>query len=292
MTNQTMKPFNGQNIILTGVSSGIGKETAKCLAKHGYRVFGSVRKIADAEPLQKELGDRFEAMVFDVCDGDNIKTAAAKAADIIGDEPVASIINNAGLALFGPLELLEDEAFEHIMKVNVIGTRLVTNAFLPLLRQSPADTPRKIINVSSLSGIFNTPMNGAYCVSKHAMESLGEIYRRELLAEKIDVVSIRSGPIQTEIWRKNIDETAPYVGTPYEQASQSTQRILQNAKKNALPPSVISELILGIIEGRKKKLSYHVGDGSRISQILSSSLMPKRKVDRLIHNALNKAKET
>lgn len=286
-----MKAFNGQNIIITGVSSGIGQETARCLAKHGYRVFGSVRKIADAETLQSELGDLFHAMVFDVCDGESIKAAAADVASKINGESVASIINNAGLALFGPMELLEDDAFEHIMKVNVIGTRLVTNAFLPLMRNSSPESPRKIINVSSLSGIFNTPMNGAYCVSKHAMESLGEIYRRELLAEKIDVVSIRSGPIQTEIWRKNIDETAPYDGTPYEEASKRTQRILNNAKKNALPPSVISEMILDIIEGRKKKLSYHVGDGSRISQILSSSLMPKRRVDRLIHNALNKAKK-
>ena len=288
-----MKPSNGQNIIITGVSSGIGQEAARCLAKHGYRVFGSVRKIADAEALQSELADRFHPMVFDVCDGDNIKEAAAKASETIGDEPVVSIINNAGLALFGPMELLEDDAFEHIMKVNVIGTRLVTNAFLPLMRKGTASSPaRKIINISSLSGIFNTPMNGAYCVSKHAMESLGEIYRRELLAEQIDVVSIRSGPIQTEIWRKNIDETAAYDGTIYETASKRTHRIMQNAKKNALPPSVISELVLGIIEGRKKKLSYHVGDGSRISQILSSSLAPRRTVDRLIHKALNKEQKT
>ena len=68
-----MKPSNGQNIIITGVSSGIGQETSRCLAKHGYRVFGSVRKIADAEALQRELADRFHPMVFDVCDGDNIK---------------------------------------------------------------------------------------------------------------------------------------------------------------------------------------------------------------------------
>ena len=287
-TGENMEPFNGQNIIITGVSSGIGKETAHCLAKHGYRVFGSVRKIADAQALQSELGERFRAMVFDVCDGDDIKTAAAHASKIIDKEPVTAIINNAGLALFGPMELLEDDAFEHIMKVNVIGPRLVTNAFLPLMRNGAPKVPRKIINISSLSGIFNTPMNGAYCVSKHAMESLGEIYRRELLAEDIDVISIRSGPIQTEIWRKNIDETTPYEGTPYEAASKRTQRIMHHAKKNALPPSVISELVLGIIEGRKKKLSYHVGDGSRISQILSSSLAPKRKVDRLIHKALNK----
>ena len=88
-----MEPFNGQNIIITGVSSGIGKETARCLAKHGYRVFGSVRKIADAQALQSELGERFRAMVFDVCDGDDIKTAAAHASKIIDKEPVLSLIH-------------------------------------------------------------------------------------------------------------------------------------------------------------------------------------------------------
>ncbi|MEP6342109.1 MAG: SDR family NAD(P)-dependent oxidoreductase [Maricaulaceae bacterium] len=287
-----MQPSNGKNVIITGVSSGIGQETVRCLAKRGYRVFGSVRKLVDADVLQSELGDRFYAMVFDVCDGENIKSAAAQAFKIIGDEPVTAIINNAGLALFGPMELLDDDAFEHIMKVNVIGTRLVTNAFLPLMRNGMSQVPRKIVNVSSLSGIFNTPMSGAYCVSKHAMESLGEIYRRELLTEQIDVVSIRSGPIQTEIWRKNIDEATPYDGTPYEEASRRTQRIMNNAKKKALPPSVISELILDIIEGRKNKLSYHVGVGSRVSRILSSCFAPKRTVDRLIYNALNKPKKT
>lgn len=285
-----MKNSNGQNIVITGVSSGIGKETARCLAKHGYRVFGSVRKMQDAEPLAAELGSQFHPMLFDVCDARSLIDAAAQVLKTLDGQPLSAIINNAGLALFGPVELLGDEAFEHIMKVNVIGTRLVTNAFLPVMRANTHTQPRKIINISSLSGIFNTPMNGAYCVSKHAMESLGEIYRRELLSENIDVVSIRSGPIQTEIWRKNIDETAPYAGTMYEQAAQKTQRILQQAKKNALPPSVIAELTLDIIEGRKNKLSYHVGDGANISRILSSSLMPKRLADRLIHKALNKQK--
>ena len=277
-----------QNIVVTGVSSGIGKETARCLVKHGYRVFGSVRKSTDAEPLIEELGDNFQPMLFDVCDSDSVKAAASKASETIGISPLKAIVNNAGLALFGPIELLEDDAFEHIMKVNVIGARLVTNAFLPLMRGNADQGTKKIINISSLSGIFNTPMNGAYCVSKHAMESLGEIYRRELISEGIDVVSIRSGPIQSEIWRKNIEEEAPYKDTIYANAARRTQRIMQNAKKNALPPSVIAELALGIIQGRKRKLSYHVGEGARVSQFMSSCFMPRRLADRLIHKALNK----
>ena len=287
--NETLQARNGKNIVVTGVSSGIGQEMARCLARKGYRVFGSVRKPADSQGLEAELGERFHTLVFDVCDTQSIKAAAEQVSKIVGDDGIGAIVNNAGLALFGPVELLGDDAFEHIMKVNVLGTRFVTNAFLPLLRKgNDKERGAKIVNISSLSGIFNTPMNGAYCVSKHAMESLGEIYRRELFGEGIDVVSIRSGPIQSEIWRKNLDESKAYEDTIYAKMADKTLKIMENAKQSALPPIVIADIVLDIIEGRKKKTSYHVGAGSRISQIFASSLMPKRIADKLVHNALNK----
>ncbi|MEP1231319.1 MAG: SDR family NAD(P)-dependent oxidoreductase [Litorimonas sp.] len=287
-----MQDRNGKNIVVTGVSSGIGRETARCLAKKGYCVFGSVRKAADSKPLEDELGERFHTMVFDVCDTNSIIAAAANVSKIVKNEGISAVINNAGLALFGPIELIEDDAFEHIMKVNVLGARFVTNAFLPVLRLGNTESFRsKIVNISSLSGIFNTPMNGAYCVSKHAMESLGEIYRRELLGENIDVVAIRSGPIQSEIWRKNIEDTSQYEDTVYAAMANKTHRIMHHAKKSALPPSVIAELVWDIIEDRKKKHSYHVGEGARMSQILSTSLMPRRLADKLIHNALTKKRK-
>ena len=290
--SETMQARNGKNIVVTGVSSGIGQEMARCLARKGYRVFGSVRKPADSQVLEAELGERFYTLVFDVCDTPSIKAATEQVSNIVGDDGISSIVNNAGLALFGPVELLDDEAFEHIMKVNVLGTRFVTNAFLPLLRKgNDKERGAKIVNISSLSGIFNTPMNGAYCVSKHAMESLGEIYRRELFGEGIDVVSIRSGPIQSEIWRKNLDESKAYDDTPYAIMAKKTHGIMEHAKKSALPPIVIADLVLDIIEGRKKKLSYHVGEGARVSQIFGSSLMPKRLADKLIYNALTKNKK-
>ena len=290
--SETMQDRNGKNIVVTGVSSGIGQEMARCLARKGYRVFGSVRKAADSQGLEAELGERFHTLIFDVCDTPSITAAAQQVSKIVGEDGISCIINNAGLALFGPVELLEDDAFEHIMKVNVLGTRFVTNAFLPVLRAgNDKGQLCKIVNISSLSGIFNTPMNGAYCVSKHAMESLGEIYRRELFGEGIDVVSIRSGPIQSEIWRKNLDASKAYENTVYAKMAKKTHRIMEHAKKSALPPLVIADLVLDIIEGRKKKLSYHVGEGARISRIFGSSLMPKRLADKLIYNALTKNKK-
>jgi len=280
---------NGRNVVVTGVSSGIGKAVSKTLANDGYRVFGSVRKPADADELQAELGAQFKPLIFDVCDAQSIRSHAETVMEVVGDEGISAVVNNAGLALFGPMELLEDDAFDHIMQVNVAGTRNVTNAFLPHLRRAhTVHGNSRIVNISSLSGIFNTPMNGAYCVSKHAMESLGEVYRRELLPEGIDVFSIRSGPIKSEIWKKNIDDSAPYASTPYAKMAKRTQKILAHGKRTALPAEVIAKLVLDILEGRAKRLSYHCGTGRLMSQLLSSSLMPRRLADRLVVNALNK----
>lgn len=287
MTTPSSKPT--RNIVVTGVSSGIGKAICHILIEQGYRVFGSVRKPQDAQPLIDAYPDMFEPMVFDVCDRTTIEAEGKRVSAMVDTDGIAGLVNNAGLAVFGPIELLDDGAFDHIMNVNVTGTRSVTNAFLPALRLGRDNFGKtRIINVSSLSGIFNTPMNGGYCISKHAMESLGEIYRRELLPENIDVVSIRSGPIATEIWRKNIEETIPFSDTHYKNMAIKSHKIMKYAKKSALPPSVIAELVLDILEGRKKRLSYHCGQGRNIARIFASSLMPKRLADRLIVNALNK----
>ena len=279
------------NVVVTGVSSGIGKETARFLAGKGYRVFGSVRKAADAATLEEQLGDMFCPMIFDVCDGDAVRRSTALVDEKLHGARLTALVNNAGLALFGPMELLDDDAFAHIMNVNVIGARIVTNAFLPLLRrkENAQETTAKIVNISSLSGILNTPMNGAYCVSKHAMESLGEIYRRELKGDGIDVVAIRSGPIQSEIWTKNIEDDVQYDATGYNNLAVNSQKIMSSAQKVALPASVIAELVWDIIEGRKKRHAYEVGRGSIIAKLFSSSFVPRRLADRLIFNALNKA---
>ena len=280
--------------VVTGVSSGIGEAIAQSLLKGGYRVFGSVRKQADADRLQASLGGMFIPMLFDVRDTDSIKQSALMVSEMLNGYPLKALVNNAGLAAFGPMECLDDDTFDDIIAVNLIGVRSVTNAFLPMLRgtgaaaesgQSPS--PGKIINISSLSGILNTPMNGAYCVSKHALESLGEIYRRELRSAGIKVFSIRSGPIQSNIWSKNSADTPQYDNPSYQRMSLNAQAIMQDAAANALPASVIASLVDDIIANRKRKLAYEIGRGAGIAKLLSSRV-PVRLADWLIDRALSK----
>jgi len=279
-------------VVVTGVSSGIGDAIARYLMERGYRVFGSVRKLSDAERLVNSYNTLFTPLVFDVRHRDTVVASADLTREALGGMPLAALVNNAGLALFGPMECLDDKDFERTVAVNVFGTRNVTNAFLPLLRStdrpdSSTKLAGKIINISSLSGILNTPMNGAYCVSKHALESLGEIYRRELLSAGIDVCSVRSGPIRSEIWTKNIEEKWAYENPDYTLMADNAQKIMRQAAETALPASIIAQLVLDIIESRKRKVAYEVGTGSMTAKILSSYL-PARIADKLIGRALLK----
>ena len=278
-------------VVITGVSSGIGASIAKHLINEGYTVFGSVRKLADAEPLQQSHPEAFNVMLFDVRDRDSIQTAAESVRKTLSqnNQRVVALINNAGLAKVGPMECLDDQEFEDAVAINLFGTRNVTNAFLPFLRPQPevSKSAGIIINISSLSGIINTPMNGAYCISKHAMESMGEIYRRELYSSGIDVCSIRSGPIQSQIWSKNIDGNTNYSDASYSLMSANAQDIIKDASKNAMPASVMANLVLDVIERRKCKVAYAIGKGSLGARILSS-IVPARLADRLIVSRLLK----
>ena len=268
--------------------------------KKGFVVFGSVRSTEVADELAKEFGPDFFPLVFDVLDVGSISESRDRVRDHLDDRNLVALVNNAGLAQFGPLELVDDGEFAHVVSVNLFGTRNVTNAFIPLLRRPAASAPDrsvvraekagKIINISSLSGILNTPMNGTYCISKHALESLGETYRRELLADGIDVVSIRSGPIQSEIWTKNLKQKLDYEHQPYRQMSQTAQCVMSNAQATALPADVVAELVWDIIEGRCRRTAYGLGQGALISRLLSSDLMPKRLADWLIDRKLRPAR--
>ena len=192
-------------VLVTGVSTGIGFDIVRYLINRGYHVLGSVRKEADIIKLNAAFPDNYTCLQFDVTKKEEIIAALPIVKKALNGQALAGLVNNAGLASGGPLQLMDDDKFRYQMEVNLFGVRNVTNVFLPLLGAYKGFTGKsgKIIMISSISGIFNTPFNGAYCVSKHAVESMAEVYRRELMLYGIDVVSIQPGPIQSDLWDKN-----------------------------------------------------------------------------------------
>lgn len=278
-----------QYVAITGVSSGIGYAAVRHLVDQGFTVFGSVRTQLDKERLELEFPDNFHALVFDVTDRLSIQTEAERVQKILGDNLLTALVNNAGVALAGPLQLIDDDKFEHQLKINVVGLRYVINAFLPMLGASldrpEHQKPGKIINMSSISGILNSPINGSYSIAKHAMESIGEVYRRELYMYGIDVVSIQPGPIQSRIWEKNIGSMDEFADSDYAPMIRRVDAIMQRARKDALPAEVISKLIHRIIQSRQTKPSYIVH--SRVLPVrIFAQLLPARWVDRLLNRQL------
>jgi len=288
-----MKP----TIVITGVSSGIGYDAVRYLSQHGYFVFGSVRSDDVKAGLELEFPENFMALVFDITDPPAIRRAAQQVAEHLENRRLTALVNNAGVAEGGPLELLEDDRFRRQIEVNLIGTRNVTNAFLPHLGAEPElnperqGAPGKIINITSISAVLNTPINGAYCVAKHAAESLGEVYRRELMCYGIDVVSIQPGPIQSKLWDKNVGSMDRFKDTIYGTMIRNTDEIMRNAQRDALPAEVISSLIDRIIRSSRPRVSYIVHKQKWRAWLLAH-VLPARLTDRLLWKRLNRPVES
>lgn len=274
-------------IFITGVSSGIGFDAMSRLIAKGHHVIGTVRKMADAEKINLEFGDRVTILTFDVTDKSACQREIAKILPIIHTDGLACLINNAGIAVPGPLQHLTDEEFELQMNVNLHSVHRITNILLPYLGADTNYSPGTIINISSISGLFNSPFNGAYCISKHALESLTDVYRRELSMFGIKVVAIEPGPIKTEIWSKSKGTLDRFKNTAYSDILSSADKMIENSEKSAFDVSKISDIILDIINHSNPKTRYLVHRKPLLFRLLAHYL-PDKMVDKLIAKTLAK----
>ncbi len=276
------------SVVITGVSTGIGHAAAQVLVAKGFHVFGSVRKAADAERLQSECGDNFTPLLFDVTDQAAVEQAAAQVAEALGDENLAGLVNNAGIAVPGPLVELPVDQFRHQLEVNLVGTFIVTQAFAPLLGVSPdrLGQPGRIINISSMAGVRALPFVGPYSASKFGMEGYSESLRRELLLYGVDVIIIGPGPVQTPIWDKAGDEdTSAYKDSPYLDILTRFSRAFIEEGRNGYPAELLGDLIHHALTTPKPKVRYPAVKGRALEKLLMR-LVSKRTVDRLVGKRL------
>ncbi len=284
------KYLNMKTIFITGVSSGIGKDALRLLVSQGYLVIGTVRRQEDADKLLDTYGDRVRILVFDVCDQEATNAAIKQISPILDTHGLHALINNAGVAIPGPLQYITDEEFHLQIEINVLAVRRITNALLPYLGTSKVYQPGYIINISSVSGLFNAPFNGAYCISKHALESMTDVYRRELTPVGIRVTAIEPGPVKTEIWRKNKGTLSRFADTPYGHLLSSADTMIENSEKSGYEVAVISQLIVQILGTQKPKTRYLVHRKKFMFTLLSKWL-PDRWADKLVARSLAGGKQ-
>ena len=194
-------------VVVTGASTGIGEACAQLLAEKGFMVFGSVRKTADAERLKARFGENFAPLFFDVTDAEAVLRAAKEVENWLSGRTLAGLVNNAGIAVPGPLLHVPIADLRRQLEVNLIGQMQVTQAFAPLLgaRDPQGGPPGRIVNMSSVAGRIARPFFGPYNASKFGLEGLSDALRRELTVYGIKVVVIQPGMISTPIWDKAED---------------------------------------------------------------------------------------
>ena len=273
-----------KSVVITGASTGIGWATAKLLLDKGFRVFGSVRKQADADRLKGEFGANFTPLLFDVTDEPAVLAAAREVRAALGGETLAGLVNNAGIAVPGPVLELSADEFRRQMDVNVIGPIISTQAFGPLLGvDASLKGPKgRIVMISSVAGKNGNPLTPAYAASKHAIEGLSESLRRELMLFGIDVVIVAPGPVKTPIWSKGQQEfdMGKYRNSPYLPSMQKVTAYMQHLDSIGLPPERIAECVYNALTLPKPKTRYQIAPDPM--QHLVTQWLPKRMVDRII----------
>ena len=271
-----------KSVVITGVSTGIGHAATKVLIGQGFHVFGSVRKVADGERLKTEFGDAFTPLVFDVADEAAVRAAARQVEAALAGASLAGLVNNAGIAVAGPLLYLPVEEFRHQLEVNLTGVLIATQAFAPLLGAGEArhGPPGRVVNISSVGGRNANPFMGPYCTTKFGLEGFSESLRREFLPFGVDVVVVAPGAVATPIWDKadQVDVTR-YANTPYAKALERMRGFMLSLGKSGLPPERIGETIATALTAPAPKVRYVVSPSPM--QVLMTEILPKRTVDRV-----------
>ena len=277
-----------QSVVITGASTGIGHACAKLLLGKGYRVFGSVRKQADADRLKSEFGANFTPLLFDVTDEAAVLAAARDVRAALNGETLAGLVNNAGIAVAGPVLGLSADQFRRQMDVNVIGPIISTQAFGPLLGadQTLKGPKGRIVMISSVAGKNGNPLTPAYAASKHAIEGLSDSLRREMMLFGIDVVIVAPGPVKTPIWSKGQEQVdlSTYSNSPYLPALQKLVAFTQHLDAIGLPPEKIAECVYDALTLPKPKTRYQIAPDPM--RHLMTQWLPKRMVDRIIAKRL------
>ena len=276
-------------VLVTGASRGIGEACALRLVRAGMRVFAGVRDSAHGEALQKAGGPGILPVRLDVTDAASIEAGLSLVVGQLGTGGLDALVNNAGIAVGGPLELLTPDDLRQQLEVNVVGQQAVTRAFLPLLRRAHG----RIVFMSSVAGRSSLPIMGAYGASKHALEAMADALRLELRPWGITVSLVEPGVIATEIWERSVGAAQTRLERADPAALERYQRIIDGVRRRAqrgrsgLPPDEVARAVARALSARRPRARYVVGRDARL-RILLETLLPTRLRDRIVARVLEK----
>jgi NAD(P)-dependent dehydrogenase (short-subunit alcohol dehydrogenase family) len=280
--------MNALAILITGASTGIGRACALELDRRGLRVFAGVRSQTAGDELRASASSRLTPVLIDVTDAALIAAAAESVSIALGQSGLDGLVNNAGIAVPGPVEGTPIAAWRKQLEVNVIGQVAVIQAFLPLLRRARG----RIVNISSVSGGLATPYLGAYCASKFAMEAITDALRTELRPWGIAVLAVEPGPIATPIWKKSDDlasqlagQVSPTVLSLYEPHLEAFRKAVADSARKAAPVEYVVRAVAHALTARRPKTRYYLGWSVRVC-FKGMKMLPDRLRDWIVRKAV------
>jgi NAD(P)-dependent dehydrogenase (short-subunit alcohol dehydrogenase family) len=276
-----------RSVLVTGASTGIGRATALSLDAGGWQVFAGVRREEDAEALRVEGSERLAPVILDVTDADQI-AAAAELVERESEGGLDGLVNNAGVAIPGPLETVPLEDFRRQLEVNLVGYVAVTQALLEQVRRAEG----RIVFVSSIGGRIAFPFGGPYHASKFATEAIGDVFRQELRPWGLRVSIVEPGSIDTPIWERGrrtaeeIEERSPRTSLLYGAAIEKFRKVIGDTAERGIPPGKVAKAISHALESPRPKSRYLVGLDAKVQAWLKP-LVPTPLFDRIVARQLN-----
>jgi NAD(P)-dependent dehydrogenase (short-subunit alcohol dehydrogenase family) len=262
--------------LVTGTSTGIGRAIAIHLSQRGFEVLAGVRKLDDAPP-------GLEPIVLDVTSEDDIAAAAGRVGGTLH-----ALVNNAGIAVNGPVEIVPVEQWRRQFEVNLFGQVAVTRALLPALLNARG----RIVNISSISGRVSWPLTSPYTASKFALEAVTDAMRREVGPHGVHVVSIEPGGVATPVWDKSRAEAERVLAAMpadvrrrYDGLIAGIIDLAERLARDGLPPEAVAEVVGDALTSRRPRTRYVIG-GQAKAQAVLARLLPDRAFDALVARAL------
>lgn len=275
---------NDHTVVITGASSGIGHATALHLDRLGFRVFAGVRKEADAVALSQQASQRLSPVMLDVTDDDSIAGAVARITETASGR-LFGLVNNAGLSLNGPLEMVPMADIRKVMDVNVVGLLAVTKACLPALRAGRGH----IVNISSGHGLLAIPDKSVYAASKFAVQAISDSLRLELKPLGLSVSCLEVGKVETEVLGKIVADREAMIRTADAAVVELYRPLIEFFDREVkelpgVPPEVVAEAVARTLLAERPRAHTQVGPGAKKMRNLAR--LPIGLRDRLLHKAI------
>jgi NAD(P)-dependent dehydrogenase (short-subunit alcohol dehydrogenase family) len=272
-------------VFVTGGSTGIGRATVDRLAADGYDVVAGVRKETDAPPSASSH------VLIDLGEPESVKLAA-KEVLARTDGRLAALVNNAGINVNGPFEVLTIDEWRRQMEVNFFGQITLTRELLPAILASRG----RIITVGSVGGRFSAPFLGPYSASKFAVRAWMDALRHELGPQGVKAILIEPGAVETAIWGKGNSYADEILETltdeqkrRYAKQIEGARKVAAMAERNAVPAAKAAGVIARALTASRPHGRYLIGADARVQAVVAA--LPTKAADRVLRLLLSQPKD-